>query len=152
MIDVDVASPPQNINYIELLRLKNGAIEQKIENASYSHLQQTFARRTNEESGSYEVKQFQLEKKNYSDQFEPEEGVNADEHFAIGVSPGKAYVKGYEIDSVSTRYFSFDKARDTNPEDTDVNDIISPQIGNYINVTNLLSEIPLPGAEIDLIL
>ena len=49
------------------------------------------------------------------------------------VSPGKAYVKGYEIDKVGTSAISFNKARNT----TSLDNANTPiRIGNYIKIKN----------------
>jgi hypothetical protein len=53
---------------------------------------------------------------------------------AIGLEPGKAYVRGYEIQKDSTTYVAVSKARDY---DQATNSIIQPTVGNYVLVTNV---------------
>ena len=48
------------IKFIELLRLKDGQLLHKVDKTSYAELEKTFARRTFDESGSYEVNKFNL--------------------------------------------------------------------------------------------
>lgn len=61
--------------------------------------------------------------------------VNGDESkLAIGLSPGKAYVQGYEIEKIATEYVEIDKSRDYMQVD---NAVIPSTVGNYIFITNL---------------
>lgn len=65
--------------------------------------------------------------------YTPEQG-GSESKLAVGLSAGKAYVQGYEIEKVSTEYVAVDKAR------TDVqvdNAIIPATVGNYVLVTNV---------------
>jgi hypothetical protein len=50
---------------------------------------------------------------------------------SLAVEPGKAYVRGYEIEKISTQYLTLDKARDLSPFETKSIDT-SP--GNYVIV------------------
>ena len=50
------------------------------------------------------------------------------------MSPGKAYVKGYEIEKLATQYLDVDKAREF---DTESNFNTRFDIGNFVNVTNV---------------
>lgn len=114
-------------NFIELLRVKDGKIERKVEKQSWSDIEEILARRTYDESGDYIVKNYGLEIKNHKD-----DGTNngvyslganglynnlvsevSDDKIVAALSPGKAYVRGYEIESVGTKYKTFDRARDT---------------------------------------
>lgn len=53
---------------------------------------------------------------------------------AIGISSGKAYVQGYEIEKVATSHLTIDKPRETA---FDNNASIATTIGNYVQVTNI---------------
>lgn len=53
---------------------------------------------------------------------------------AIGMEPGKAYVRGYEIEKIATEYVAVDKARDFVQAD---NAFITATVGNFITVTNI---------------
>lgn len=59
---------------------------------------------------------------------------------AIGLEPGKAYVRGYEIEKIATEYVAIDKARDFVQAD---NAFISADLGNYVLVTNLCKIPPI---------
>ena len=64
---------------------------------------------------------------------------------AVGLEPGKAYVRGYEIQKDSTTYVAVDKARDYNQA---LNSIIQPTVGNYVLVTNVNNLPPIDTCEI----
>lgn len=64
---------------------------------------------------------------------------------AIGLEPGKAYVRGYEIQKDSTTYVAVDKAR---AYDQALNSIIQPTAGNYVLVTNANNLPPLDTCDI----
>jgi hypothetical protein len=55
---------------------------------------------------------------------------------AVGIEPGKAYVRGYEIEKVSTTFIDVDKAR-TYEQTT--NGQVEARVGNYIFVTDVNS-------------
>jgi hypothetical protein len=130
--------------FIELLRVKDGAIQQKITKSSYAELEKTFARRTFDESGSYEVNKFKLSAYEHLNDngnlgiFGENEGGDEDK-FVIAVDSGKAYVQGYEIESVTTQYISADKARDESTGHVSrLNDQPVPtRVGNYALVRNV---------------
>jgi hypothetical protein len=132
--------------FVELLRVKDGAIQQKISKSSYAELEKTFARRTFDESGSYEVNKFKLSTYEHlldGDNlgiFTPEENGSVDK-FVAAIDSGKAYVQGYEIESVTTQYISMNKARDeaTGHVSRLNAQPISTQIGNYVLVKNVYS-------------
>ena len=64
-----------------------------------------------------------------------DEGNIADNSFlALKVSPGKAYVKGFEVDKPVETFVTLDKARDTG---TLGNLAIPFQMGNYYNLNNV---------------
>jgi hypothetical protein len=109
----------------------------------YSILGDTLARRTFDESGNYLVKPFNLQIKdhlrdantNFDGYFLASEGGDDNKYVAI-VQPGKAYVKGYEIQGVRSKFVIGDKARSF----ANVNNgVVATEIGNYIFVTNIYS-------------
>ena len=53
---------------------------------------------------------------------------------AAGLSPGKAYVKGYEIETLATTFVDVNKARDF---DTQPNFNTRFDVENYVNVKNV---------------
>jgi len=88
-------------------------------------LTDTLARRTFDESGNYDVKPFDVTLMNSLDnnignrgvfksgQFTPSGGTPSDDLALYKISPGKAYVKGYEIETMDPTYIDCAKPRDT---------------------------------------
>ena len=120
-------------NFIELLRVENGVIKKHVRSTEYSILEETLARRTYDESGNYTVTPFNIDVRehlasgNNRGIFSAADGGNAAK-LAVGLEPGKAYVRGYEIDTLQTKYVAVDKARDT---EQIVNAVTAFQLGNY---------------------
>ena len=183
-------------NFIELLRVGDGTLEKQVDRTEYSVLEETFARRTYDESGDYTVREFAIDVREHRDNNRGawvtgtsyvlgdvvtnsgntyvakntdvsgstapthtsgstkdggSSGVNweynerpsynrgiyqdGDESkLAIGLEPGKAYVRGYEIEKIATQYVTINKARDFVQAD---NALIPATVGNYVKITNL---------------
>ena len=128
-----LASAEDN-NFVELLRLKSGIIQNQVRTTEYAVLEDTLARRTFDESGDYAVRDFELEVREHL-----KSGNNrgiytaaqngSEAKLALGLSPGKAYVKGYEIETLTTTYVDVDKARDF---DTENNFSTKFDVGNFV--------------------
>src|SRR5210317_392765 len=123
-------------NFYELLRLSSGTLQNQVRSTEYAVLEDTLARRTFDESGDYVVKPFDIDVREHL-----ASGNNRGIYtsgdatkLAVGFSPGKAYVKGYEIDTIATTFIDVDKARDF---DTENNFSTRFDVGNFINVTNV---------------
>jgi hypothetical protein len=81
--------------FIELMQVYNGISIKENRYAIYSVLEDTFARRTYDESGNYTVRPF-----NISIEDNPLNSAQTD----IILSPGKAYVYGYEFETIVQQY------------------------------------------------
>ena len=96
------------------------------------------ARRTFDANGDFVVQQFTHSLREHLDDttnrgFYTKANGGNEAQFIMQVSPGKAYVKGYEIDKVGTTTVAFNKARNT----TSLDNANTPiRIGNYIKVKN----------------
>ena len=142
-IELTLAKKPlsstDDSNFYELLRLSSGTLQNQVRSTEYAVLEDTLARRTFDESGDYVVKPFDIDVRehlasgNNRGIYTSANGGDATK-LAVGFSPGKAYVKGYEIDTIATTFIDVDKARDF---DTQNNFSTRFDIGNYINVTNV---------------
>jgi hypothetical protein len=132
----DTTSPD---SFIELLRVVEGDVISLTDKPGYSILADELARRTYDESGDYTVSPFNLKfiehlkTTTYPDGYlNSTDGGNVALSIAV-LSPGKSYVKGYEVSTISNRYLTFNKPRDTaNVE----NSIVRTPIGNYVEVIN----------------
>src|SRR6056300_328544 len=126
-------------NFFEIARVENGEIKTIVRNTEYAVLEDTLARRTFDESGDYvltnpdfDVREH-LVSGNNRGIFTAGNGGDAAK-LAIGVSPFKAYVKGYEAERISTTFVDVDKARDF---ETANNHKTRFNVKNFINVTNV---------------
>jgi len=132
-------------SFVELMRIENGVINNKVMATEYSIIEDTLARRTFDESGDYTVKNFDLDIREhlinganrgiYATGSTSANGNTAIESkLAFGLSQGKAYVKGYEIAKIGTTYVDVDKAREF---DVASGTISRFNIGSFVNVQNV---------------
>lgn len=133
---------PDQRDFVQLLQIKNGISTATVELSNTNGLiEDILARRTFDESGDYVVREFLLSLKeslataDNNGVYTAAQGGSADKFVAV-LDPGKAYVKGYEIETTSTRYVQIDKARDTQVQE---NNSISASEGSNFTVKNLLS-------------
>jgi len=141
---LDVTSTA-DASFIELMRLDNGTVQNKVDNTQYGILEDTLARRTFDESGDYVVRNFDLDIREhlisgtnrgiYAAGSTSVDGNTADEaKLAFGLSQGKAYVKGYEITKHGTTYVDVDKAREF---ETDSGITTRFDQLPFVNITNM---------------
>ena len=141
-------SSTDDSNFYELLRLSSGALQNQVRTTEYAVLEDTLARRTFDESGDYVVRPFDIDVREHLSSgnnrgiYTSSNGGDATK-LAVGFSPGKAYVKGYEIDTIATTFINVDKARDF---DTQNNFNTRFDIGNFINVTNVYNSPDIANA------
>src|SRR5665213_8132 len=112
-------------NFIEFMRITNGSISKQVTFPLYSVIGDTMARRTFDESGSYTVRRFNLA-------IDDHPTDNTKLQAVLG--PGKAYILGYEYESIAQQTIDIDKAQDTDAV-TNRNTTIS--VGNYLNIMNV---------------
>ena len=132
-------------NFIELSRVEAGIITKQTAVTAYNTLERTLARRTFDESGDYIVRPFQLElREHYNNTLN--NGVYLSSNTSIPgdktkfvsiLSPGKGYVKGFEVDKQSQSLLTLNKARETQ----DSGALAVPfEIGNYYNLDNVFGQ------------
>lgn len=141
LVKRDISAPDQK-DFVQLLIIRNGnsQITTPIGDTN-SIINDILARRTFDESGDYIVRDFTLNLQEHLNTgsnngvYTAAQGGLANK-FITALSPGKAYVRGYEIETTSTRYIEIDKARDT---ETQENTFISPLEGSNYTIKNLYS-------------
>lgn len=138
-------------NFIELLRVRSGVIEKFVENSNYNLIRDELARRTYEESGDYYVRPYTVTLKEclndrvgnngiFNDGEVTRDGNIANESIAcLSVSSGKAYVRGYEIETKNT-LIDLEKPRTTQ---NIPNEDIQFSVGSQLVVNNVYGSIPL---------
>ena len=167
--------------FIEIVRVSEGIVQERVRYTQYAVLEDTLARRTYDESGDYTVREFPIFVRPFlkdgdnkgvhprsAFQFSTREAAEeagsvlfgiraatpdpdlsakylpatsyseflrlADGKLTIQVDPGKAYVKGYEIEKLAPTYVDFDKARDLRFQN---NRTVEAPLGTFVYVTNM---------------
>ena len=132
-------------NFIELIRLKSGVLQQKARSTEYSVFEEAMAKRTYDQVGDFVVKPFDIEiRETLNDGFNngvyesgaiTESGnVASDDYLTIQVSPGKAYVNGYAIETITPTFIDVPKPRDTESYNGGITPV---EVGNYVVVDNI---------------
>src|SRR6056300_26975 len=129
----------EDANFVELLRLSNGILQNQVRTTEYAVLEDTFARRTFDESGDYAVRDFDLDLREHlisgnNRGIYTSGNGGSEAKIAAGLSPGKAYVRGYEIETIGTTFVDVNKARDFNTQNAFATRF---DVGNFVNVTNV---------------
>jgi hypothetical protein len=116
----------EDANFVELVKIEEGVLESdSTTTPQYNIIRDELARRTYAESGDYTVIPFDIEVREslnnglgnngvFSEGQETEDGELANDNLGLySVSPGKAFVKGYEVSTLDTSYVNFPKPRTT---------------------------------------
>ena len=133
-------------DFIELLRVEDGKILKLETKSEFSQIRDYLAERTFDESGHYSIKPFQISLENSLNDRLGNDGVffenektyqgntPSDDLASLKISPGKAYVKGYDVEKISTEVVDLKKPRDTE----NLPDVgISFEIGDLLTVNNV---------------
>ena len=140
-------------NFVELMRIVDGERQRIIKKTEEKNLiRDELARRTYDESGDYYVRPFDVYAKESlnnrlgndgiydKDQLTQQGNVPSDDLFGLQISPGKAYIRGYEVDIVNTNIIDVEKPRTTET----VKDITVPfSLGNQVQLNNAFGIIPV---------
>ena len=130
-------TPSSDFN--KLVDVTNGNVTRIYKTNIYAELGKTLARRTYDESGNYTVRPFPVLVKEHLDDgtnnglLVSALGGNSD-YLVVGVESGKAYVKGFEYETLQTEYVPVLKATTT---ETIENFSLNTTYGNYIEVDEL---------------
>ena len=133
-------------NFVELFRVENGNVEEIVTKTEYNTFAEELARRTYDESGDYYVRPFSLEVREslnnrlgnkgiyFDTQITSNGNVPGDDSVCLQISSGKAFVRGYEIDKISTTSLDILKPRTTK---TLNNQSVPIRVGTSIKVTHV---------------
>ncbi len=122
----------QTDDFVEILRVENGVEIFKKETTQYSLVRDELARRTNDESGDYYIKPFDISIRDslndrvrtdglyYEDQLTANGSSPSDDLLVYKVGPGKAYVNGYDIEKISSVELVSEKPRTTKTVEDEV--------------------------------
>jgi hypothetical protein len=115
----------EDTNFVELIRVRDGEIKKLQDTSVYSEIKKYFAKRTYDESGNYAVNPFRVNIQNslndeidsnglYVEGQKTDEGNDPSEDtMCVKLSPGKAYVRGFDVTLPGTTVLDVDKPRDT---------------------------------------
>jgi hypothetical protein len=117
--------------FIELIRIEDSQITREYKYPIYSVLEETLARRTYDESGNYTVRPFKI-----SLETNAANSAQTD----IILSPGKAYVYGYEYETNAPTVITVDKPRDSQEIQ---NKRITADYGNFLYTNNHYGSFPI---------
>lgn len=129
-LPLDAVGTTTSENFYELLKFDDGELQKIVQITDYSELEKTFARRTFDESGDYTVRPFFLR---------PIAHPSDNTKIRIEIDPGKAYVRGYEIQKVGKSYVDIDRSQDYARVD---NASIPTPIGSYVLVSKVDGDAP----------
>jgi hypothetical protein len=133
-------------SFVELIRLDNGEVKKLQNKSEYSIIKDYFAKRTYEESGDYAVDKFNVQVANslndgisnegiyLSTQVTDSGNIPSDDLMCIKISPGKAYVRGFDIEKQATTILDVDKPRDKATVGTS---LVPFEMGNLLKVNNV---------------
>ena len=114
--------------FFELMRLENGAVTKQVKYPIYSEIEKTLARRTFDESGDYTVVPFRASVSDAPDS----------NNYIINIEPGKAYVKGFEFETIGTFRMETAKPREDGIDSRSMVDIdFNTSYGNYLKFKNV---------------
>ena len=133
-------------DFVELLRVQNGKIKKIDTKTSYNLIRDYLAERTYDESGNYSVEPFNPSVHNslnnrlgsnglfFNTEKTDQGNTPSEDLMCVKVSPGKAYVRGYDVENISTTILDVEKPRDTRS----VSNVNIPfEMGNAIRVNNV---------------
>jgi hypothetical protein len=133
-------------DFIVLFAIANGNIQTATKDFQFNVIGDELARRTFDESGNYYVNPFKVSIKDAVDNNKGNQGVYKENTTTFNgniatedlgvyeISPGKAYVQGFEVTVPGTKFVDFSKPRSTK---TITNQAIPYNTGSTLKVNNL---------------
>ena len=139
-------------NFVELATIVDGNLRSKTEDDKYAFLRDELARRTYAESGDYLVSPFDVSLKESLNNQKGNDGIYNKNQITFGgetpseskgvykISPGKAFVRGYEIETISTTFLDVNKTRTTQ---TLENQSIAYNTGSTLKLNRIYGSAPV---------
>ena len=119
---IDSVLNNSSFDFFEFVRIRNGEKVDQIKNSQYSYIGEELARRTYDTNGDFVVNNFVLD---------IDQHPTDNEKLLLTLDPGKAYVKGYEIETIFPTEIDLKKGRQSLSKDLENNPSF---IGNNIKV------------------
>jgi len=135
-----VTGASSNANFVELVRTKNGVLQNRKDKPQYAAINDYIAQRTFDESGNYIVRGMNVRLRehlntgNNQGVYTSGNGGNTS-LLSAGVESGSAYVQGYNFENLVTRQVNVRKGLDAES----INGTTVPSnYGNYVNVNEMV--------------
>jgi hypothetical protein len=134
VVDInDDIGPP---DFVTLFTIKDGIIQTTFERSQYNILRSELAKRTFDESGDYYVTGMNIRIREHLDVANNggllTSAANGNTSLlSIGVEPGLAYVKGFEVGPLTTTFLEVDKSADYDYVNSQLS---SATMGSYVTV------------------
>lgn len=135
-IDDDIGPP----DFTTLFTIKDGIIQKIYDRSQYNILKNELAKRTFDESGDYYVNGLNIRIREHLDTANngglyanTQNGNNS--LLSVSIEPGLAYVKGFEIGSLTSTFLEVDKSQDFEYVNSQVQ---SAPMGSYITVNEMV--------------
>ena len=137
ILDVLPLDVTETADYIEIMRFRDGILEEHARFPKYNELEKSLARRTYDESGNYIVNGFDVvvrenKRVGKNQGYSLSGDVNK---LSYSVSSGKAYFKGFELETLSSKNLVVDKAR-TNSHVLQTTTTLKPSYGQFLLVSD----------------
>ena len=116
-------------NFVEIARTDEGKLVINLLETVYSAIGDELARRTYDESGDYTVKPWKIQIQ--------DDPADANKLIAV-LDPGKAYVQGYEFETIGQTKLSLNRARDAASSAVVNNVDVNMSYGSYVYVDTLI--------------
>jgi hypothetical protein len=144
-------------NFLELIRIVKGKVQQYVDRTVYNELEKELARRTYDQVGDFMIRPFDIKvRESLNDGFnngvylpgevtQDTKVVASSELYAVEISPGKVYLKGYSVETTQATFLDLPKSREYNCLQ---NNIIPFELGNYTSVQNVYGAPVITGPDI----
>lgn len=138
-VNLTVANLTQTVSntFVEIMQVKEGVVQSVSTKPQYAQIRNYMAQRTYEESGDYSVyglePKIQEHRKSGNNQGYSATGNSS--QLYVSLSPGKAYVKGFDVDLITSRGVAIDKGIDYQSVESAKS---LADYGNYVIVDNFV--------------
>ena len=122
--------------FIEISQIQKGTLTKEAKYPLYSVLENTLARRTYDESGNYTTQPFTISL---------ETSANNSAYANVILSPGKAYIYGYETETISPTVITYEKPRTTVSV---TNKRVSADYGGFVYANTMHGTPPIGGTSL----
>ena len=109
-------------DFLSIIEITDGRTTKEQKLVEYSAILDTLAQRTFDESGNYSIDAFNMKAIDHD---------TDDTKCTIIADPGKAYVLGYEVETVSPTHIDIDRARTSKTENQA---LVTTEYGHYVDV------------------